>query len=57
MTVIVPTDVSEITRALEQMLNDANDVGQAGVLVERSAPERLTPTAHGWVGIYRDGIS
>ena len=56
MTVIVPTDVSEITRAVEQMLNDALDVGQAGVLIERSAEERLTPTPHGWVGIYRDGI-
>jgi hypothetical protein len=57
MTVIVPTVVSTITQALQQMLEDATDIGQAGVLVERSAPENLTPTLHGWVGIYRDGIS
>jgi hypothetical protein len=57
MTVIVPTNVSEITQAIETMLNDSLDVGQAGVLVERSAEERLTPTEHGWVGIYRDGIN
>lgn len=57
MTVIVPTNVSEITSAIEGMLNDATDVGQVGVLIERSAEERLTPTAHGWVGIYRDSIS
>lgn len=56
MTVIVPTDVSTITTAIEEMLNDALDVGQAGVLIERSCEERLTPTEHGWVGIYRDGI-
>jgi hypothetical protein len=57
MTVIVPTDVSTITQALQQMLDDAIDIGQAGVMVERSAPENFTPTAQGWVGIYRDGIS
>ena len=56
MTVITPTNVSEITSAIETMLNEAIDVGQAGVMVERSAEERLTPTPHGWVGIYRDGI-
>lgn len=56
MTVIVPTNVSEITRAIQSMLNDSPDVGQAGVLVERSGEERLSPTANGWVGIYRDGI-
>lgn len=56
MTVITPTNVSEITRAIESMLNAAPDVGQAGVLIERSAEERVTPTAHGWVGIYRDSI-
>lgn len=56
MTVITPTNVSDITQAIEVMLNDAIDVGQAGVLIERSAEEKLTPTEHGWVGIYRDGI-
>jgi hypothetical protein len=57
MTVIVPTNVSGITQAIESMLNDSPNVGQAGVIVERSAEERKTPTAHGWVGIYREGIS
>lgn len=56
MTVIVPANVADITQAIEAMLNDSPDVGQAGVLVERSAEERLTPTLHGWVGIYRDGV-
>lgn len=38
------------------MLSEATDIGGAGVEVERSCEEKLTPTAHGWVGIYRDGI-
>lgn len=57
MTVIAPTNVADITQAIELMLNEAATIGQAGVIVERSAEERETPTAHGWVGIYRDGIS
>lgn len=38
------------------MLNDAPEVGGADVDIDRSCEEKLTPTAHGWVGIYRDGI-
>lgn len=53
---IVPVNVASITQAIEEMLGDALDIGQAGVIIERSAEERLTPTLHGWVGIYRDGI-
>lgn len=56
MTVIAPTNIAQITQAIEQMLNDSIEIGQAGVIVERSSEERLTPTLHGWVGIYRDGI-
>ena len=51
---IVPTDVSDITRAIEAMLNEAVEIGQAGVIIERSEEIRETPTKHGWVGIYPD---
>lgn len=56
MTVIVPLDFSEVTRAIESMMNDSPDVGQAGVLVERSGEICETPTAHGWIGIYPDEV-
>lgn len=51
---ILPTDFSDVTRALEAMLNDALDIGQAGVLIERSEEIRRTATAHGWIGVYPD---
>lgn len=54
---IVPIDDSTVTRAIEQMLNDAPAIGVAGVLVERSAEINEGPTAKGWIGIYPDEIS
>lgn len=56
MTVIVPTNVATITRAIFEMLRDDTSVGVDGVLVERSAEPNMTPTEKGWVGIYRDRI-
>lgn len=54
--IIVPTDVSSITRAVQQMLADDATIGIAGVRVERSAEPNETPTEHGWLGVYRDRI-
>jgi hypothetical protein len=56
MTIIVPTDVSTITRAVFEMLRDDPAVGVSGVQVERSAEPNMTPTEHGWLGVYRDRI-
>lgn len=53
---ITPTNVATITQAVLEMLRDAPDVGVAGVEVERSCEPRMTPTAHGWVGVYRERI-
>lgn len=53
---IVPTDVSTITRAVHQMLLDDPAIGIAGVQVERSAEPNATPTEHGWLGVYRERI-
>lgn len=53
---ITPTNVARVTQAVLEMLRDAPDVGAAGVEVERSCEPRLSPTTHGWVGVYRDRI-
>jgi hypothetical protein len=54
---IVPINFSDVTRAIESMLNDAPTIGQAGVKVKRSDEINESPTAHGWIGIYPDEIS
>lgn len=57
MTVIVPINFSDVTRAIEAMLDEAVYIGQAGVIVERSEEINESPTAHGWVGIYPDEVA
>lgn len=54
---IVPINFSEVTKAIEAMLDDAADIGQAGVIIERSEEINESPTKHGWIGIYPDQIS
>lgn len=56
MTIIVPTNIATVTKAVFEMLRDDPSVGIDGVLVERSAEPNMTPTEKGWVGVYRDRI-
>lgn len=56
MSIIVPTNVAEITTAILEILQEDMKIGQVGVLVDRSCEPNMTPTAHGWIGIYRDRI-
>ena len=53
---ITPVNVSVVTKAVEQMLNDDPSVGGQGALIERSAPLREEATSDGWVGIYRSQV-
>lgn len=54
---IVPINFAEVTKAIQAMLNEHVDIGQAGVIIDRSEEINERPTKHGWVGIYPDRIS
>lgn len=55
--IVSPLNLSLITRALQEMLREAQSVGLAGVLVERSEEIPEAPPQHGWVGIYRAQVN
>lgn len=50
---ILPINVSEISAAVEDMLTEHPNIGNVGVLVERSAEPPEIPGPEGWVGIYK----
>lgn len=53
---ILPTDVSEITRAIEAMLLEHPQIGNLGTAIERSAEPPEQPGTEGWIGIFKTGI-
>lgn len=54
---IIPTNVGQVSRAIQAMLNDHPSIGNEGVTIERSVEPPDDPGCEGYIGIYKGRCS